>query len=57
MPRHELAEGPLQQLFVDLVSPGDQFQQGVAERRGVGATQGQQQVLQGEPLPGVEAAD
>ena len=36
---HELAEGPLQLLFVDLVRAGDQFQQGVAERRGVAASE------------------
>jgi hypothetical protein len=57
VPRHELAEGPHQQQFVDLLGPGDQFQQGVAERRGVAATECEQQVLQREPLPGIEAAD
>jgi hypothetical protein len=57
VPRHELAKGPLQQQLVDLPGPGDQFQQGVAERRGVAAAEGEQQILQREPLPGVEAAD
>jgi hypothetical protein len=52
---HELPEGPLQLLFVDVVGAGDQLQQGVAERGGVAVPEREDQVLQRGPLLGVEA--
>jgi hypothetical protein len=55
--RHELAKCPLQLLFVDFVGTRDQFQQGVAERCRVGASEREQQVLQCGLLLCVEAAD
>ena len=57
MAHHELAEGPLQLLLVDVVGAGDQLQQGVAERGGVAVPEREDQVLQCGPLLGVEAAD
>ena len=55
--RDEPPEGPLQLVFVKLIGAVNEIKQGITERRGVAAPDGEQQVLQRDPLLGVEVAD